>query len=130
MRRPSHIEPMLWWWRKALAGEQPQVTAEPQCGYFKRKLAKGAAWMPVRIYLHQALDESGELTEPEEIRCEVAGKVRDPVDQWTWVCAEPITKQQYDYMMAVKAWAEQHASDQPEANPYEKIDHNKLAIPF
>lgn len=130
IRQPTPDHVLYAWYLDALAGRAPQVTDEPQCGWYQRKLSREGAWVPVRIYMRQVVDAEGELTEPEELICEVDGKPRDPVDQWTWVCTQPITRERYRFMVANATWARKHAPTEPEANPGQAIDWNKAPLPF
>lgn len=117
IRRPTILPDLYAWHRQALAGFKPQVTHEPQCGWFKRRLVQGGPMVPARIWMHQEIDEDGELTAPEELRCEVGGKRCDPVDAWTWICADPITEAEFNYMVADAAYCREHHPSSPEANP-------------
>jgi len=117
MRSPTILRDLYAWHRQALAGLKPPVTHEPQCGWFKRRLVQGGPMVPARIWMHQDLDEDGNLTAPEELRCEVGGKRRDPVDEWTWICADPITEAEFNFMVADAAYCREHHPSSPEANP-------------
>lgn len=130
IRTPTPQHELYAWWVASLAGERPQITHEPQCGYFKRRLVKDGPWIVARIWLHQETDSIGELTAPEEMRCEVDGKERDPVDQWTWLAGRPITREEYRHLRAVRTWAKAHAPDQPEADPDKPVDWNDVPITF
>lgn len=131
MRTPSRISRTLRWWSEALAGGKPIVTHEPQAGFYKRKLVKGGPWVAARIWLHQEIDpETGQLMADEVLRCEVGGRARDPVEQWTWLCNEPISQAEYEYLMASRTWAAANAPHEPVANPMKPVDHNLLPIPF
>ena len=131
MRTPTVLRDLYSWHRQALAGLKPQITHEPQCGWFKRRLVKGGPMVPARIWLHQEIDEAtGELVGDEELRCDVAGKSVDPVDAWTWICADPITHERYLFMMANAEWAKANAPDEPEADPRKAINWNKAPIGF
>lgn len=84
------------WHREAVAGKEPAITHEPQCGWFRRKLVKGGPFVPVRIFLEQPTDaKSGELVGDEVMRCEVNGKRRPPEEEWTWIADKPISREEY-----------------------------------
>jgi hypothetical protein len=118
MRAPTPLPPLYEWHRRAIAGERPPIHSEPQLGWFKRRLVKGGPWVPARIFLHQEIDEeTGELVAPEELRCEVNGKERDPVEEWTWLAANPIGEAEYLFLVADAAWLRDHKPTAPEANP-------------
>lgn len=120
MRTPTPLDSLYGWHRDAM---DPQVkllaiTGEPQCGWYTRRLVKGGLIVPARIWLHQEIDETtGELIGDEVLRCEVAGKERDPDDEWMWLAASPITEAEYDFRTADASWCRTHAMDSPEANP-------------
>ena len=109
----------------------PEITTEPKCGWYRRRLVRGGAWVPCRIWLDQPTDpETGELMGDERLRCEVAGKERDPEEEWLRLADHPIPKAEFDYMVATSRWANKHAPDEPEANPQEKVDLLGCSLPF
>lgn len=76
----------VWqYWRDALAGKAPAIDANsPQCGFYKKRDAKGGAWLPVMI----RFDETGAL------RCRVGSNSdADPHDVWTWCAERAISKE-------------------------------------
>jgi len=128
MRKPSALSDLYAWHRQALAGLKPPIHHEPQPGWFTRRLVQGGPLVAARIWMHQEIDaETGDLTAPEELRCEVGGKARDAIDEWTYLADSPITEADYNYMMADAAWLKQHHPGAPEANPHERV-HSR-AIP-
>ena len=120
----------LSWWTDALAGKLPQITQEPQCGYFRRKLVKGGPDVAARIWWDGERDESGWLIGDETLRCEVDGKICDAEDQWTWLAGNPITIEEWKYLSARRSWAERHSPDDPFADPTTPIDWLNTRIPF
>lgn len=86
--------------------------------------------MAARIWLDQELDEDGYLTADEILRCEVDGKPQDATEEWLRLADHPISESEYNYLVATSKWAAKHAPDEPEANPREKIDMNKVSLPF
>lgn len=124
LRRPTPHDRLYAWHRAALAGEQPFTPiSDPQCGWYRRRLVKGAAGVPARIWLHQEVDAAtGELLDDEELRCEVNGRPEDPLDQWIWLCKDPISEEHYNWMIADRTWALYHAPAEPIANPRQRID--------
>lgn len=122
MRKPTPKEEIYDWHRQALAGGNPVITHEPQAGFFRRRLVKGGPWVSARIWLHQEIDsETGDLSAPEELRCEVNGKPHDVDDQWTWLAGQPIPEHEYKFMLADADWAKTHAHQAPQANPREPV---------
>lgn len=96
---------------------------EPQCGYFKRRLVRGGAWVPVKIWLDSETDpETGELVRDEIMCCDVGLHPADPDEHWTSVCAHPITKEEYTYLIRLMKYAKKHDDREPLANPRQPID--------
>ena len=129
MRKPTVLTDLYQWLRQSLSGQDPQITSEPQCGFFRRRLVRGGPWVPCRIWLHQEIQE-GELVAEERLRCEVDGKEACPIEQWTYLAARPVSEADYNYMVATSRWARKHAPEEAEANPGEKVDFLKLPLPF
>lgn len=130
IRKPSELEPLFAWWRSALIKRPDRYFHEPQLGFFKRKLVKAGPWVPVKFWLEQITDEDGLLIEPERMLCEVGGRAREPLDQWTWCCRYPITKSEFEFMLANAAWVSVRAPHEPEAQPQLPIDFGTSPIPF
>lgn len=125
---PAHV--VYAWHTAALSGSKPPIHDLPQAGWYQRRLVKGGPFVAGEIWLDQAVDDSGELTEPERLRCLVDGKERDPADQWLWLCNNPISRDEFRFMTRTANWARVHAPSEPEANPKEAIDWNALPVPF
>lgn len=122
MRKPTPRCHLYEWHTAALAGEKPQITSEPRCGWFKRTLVKGGAPVGARIWMEQSTDpDTGELVGDEIIRCEVGGKERDATDEWLWLANYPISEADYLYLIADAQWAKNHAHQAPQANPREPV---------
>lgn len=119
---------------KDLARDHPELMPpisedEPHCGWFKVSLARGSVPVPARIYLRQAVDQDGELTEPERLICEIGDDAVDPVEAWSRICVRPIKASEYRYLMAVRAWAKSSATDQPQAQDGRRIDWLTVTLP-
>jgi hypothetical protein len=127
---PPHVA--LAWWAAALTGKAlPLIEGEPQCGFYRRRLVKGGPWVAARIWLEQETDpDTGELLSQEVIRCEVDGQTADPLDQWAWLCANPIPEAEYQHLRALRGWAKHHAEDHPLSNPTRPVDWTAARIPF
>ncbi|MEM7212323.1 MAG: hypothetical protein AAF479_10600 [Pseudomonadota bacterium] len=124
MRRPTSDIEAHAWHQSAIAGENPQIIgSEPQAGWYRRRLVTGGPWVPARIWWHQVVDpDTGELTEPETLRCEVDERERDPFDQWGWLADNPITWVQFNEMLAAKAWAGSNDPTNPILTPKQPVD--------
>ena len=130
IRQPTPLALAYAWHTAALAGHEPVTSDEPQCGYFKRRLVKGGPMVPCRIWLDQPVDlGTGELIDDEQLLCEVNGAWADATEQWSWICGQPITRAEFDYLTASLAWSAKHAPDEPRANPRQPIDWLKVPAP-
>lgn len=121
LRTPTTEQTALAWWRDALAGKAPQITSTPEAGYFKRKLVRGGPWVAALIWIESDVDDNGELTGDERFRCQVGGQERDPHEEWTWLCANPVTKEEFDFIVADAAWCRIHQPLAPEAQPKRSV---------
>lgn len=98
MRQPTPINVLFQWWQGALAGRASFHDADPQCGYYKRRMTKGGPWVPVRIWCERDIDpETGELVAPERLICECEGRRVDPAPIWTYLT--PITRTEYEALV-------------------------------
>lgn len=121
MRHPTPIDELYAWHSAAIAGKSPTVTSDPQCGWFKVPLVKGATPVPARIWCEQKI-EAGELIEPERLVCEVDGIARDPEEQWPWLCKRPIRVTEFEYLTQLRRWQRVNAPDEYAA-AREPVDH-------
>jgi len=129
IRTPSPEASLLAWHRAALAGRSPQITHEPQCGWFKRKLVKGGPFVPARIWLDQDIDaETGELRADEALQCEVGGRWADAEDQWSYLAGNPISEAEFKFMTATAEYAAAYEPSNPAADPRRPI--NNLTTPI
>ena len=104
---------------------------EIRCGFFKRRLVKGGPWVPARIWLDQVVDsETGELCDDERFQCEINGEYADPEDAWGWLCANPISEEEFRYMEALREHARHREPDHPAADPRKPLDHLKTPLHF
>lgn len=95
LRQPTPNATLYAWHSAAMRGEAPPThEGEPQCGWFKTRIVKRGPWVAVRIWCDRDIDlESGELTGPEVLRCEVDGDRRRPESIWTFLV--PISRDEY-----------------------------------
>lgn len=132
MTLPTSREKMFAWHTAALADIalhlELEIHDEIQCGWFKRRLVRQGPWVPVRIWLFQSI-EDGELVGDDKWQCDMNGHCVDAEDQWPWVCQNPITEAEYNYMTANIAWTADNAPDEPMANPRDKVDWTKVPVP-
>lgn len=103
MRRPTSSDLLYAFHTAALADRRaaPVFDGDPQPGTYAIREAKGGPLVPVRIWMHQVIDpDTGELMEPEMIRCEVAGVPRDAAA--IWARCRPISFAHYDALMIAR----------------------------
>lgn len=99
IRQPTPITTLYAWWTDAVSGDYaPRHDADPQCGFYKRRLTKGGPWVPVRIWCERDVDEHFELTGPERLACESEGRRVDPAHIWTTL--RPITRAEYEALVS------------------------------
>lgn len=131
MRTATPRQVLYDWHTRALAGLNPVITQEPQCGWFKRKLVKGGVFVPARIWMVQPVDpETGELVADEILQAEVNGAFADPEDCWSWVCGNPISEAEFRYLTARIEHAVRHEPEDPFADARKPVDLNKTPLHF
>lgn len=131
MRKPTPRAELYAWHTAALAGRSPAIDSTPQCGWFKRKLVKGGVFVPARIWIVQEIDPAtGELLSDEILQCEVNGTYADPEDAWSWICANPISEAEFNYLSARIEFATRHEPDDAFADVRKPINLNQTPIPF
>ena len=71
----------------------------PECGWYRIRLVRGGPFVPARIVVDRDIDpDTGELTAPEILRCEVAGQPADPMRHWLYL--DPVSKSAFDTLTA------------------------------
>lgn len=109
IRRPTPHATLYQWHNLALTGARVPITSDPQCGYFLRATGrrndKATRYIPASIYVDALVDaETGDLTGPEILRCEIGGAQKDPAEEWTWLAGKPITRKEYQRLVAERAF--------------------------
>lgn len=130
MRAPSDTSRLYDWHTQAVAGRAWHYKLnedDPLCGWFKARLVKKGPFVPARIWLDQPVDEDGQLTGPEELRCEIDGLPKDPLEQWTRLCQYAITESEFVYMTRLRAWQRVNEPDEYEA-AWRPVDHLSTPI--
>lgn len=131
MRMPTPHRVLYHWHTIALAGLSPPIDDTPQCGWYKRKLVRGGVFVPARIWMLQDIcHATGELLSDEVMQCEINGSPADAHDAWSWICANPITEQEYRYLTARLSHAANYDPADPFATPRKAIDFNATPILF
>lgn len=134
MRKPTPREDLYRWHTEALEAKQLGFKVEinpddPKCGWFKRKLVKGSVFVPAKIWMHQPVDEDGELVGEEELQCEVDGQRRDPAAEWSYLSAHPVPESEFKFLTDNREWADNYAPHEPYANPTQPVDWRKVPTP-
>lgn len=101
----------------------------PECGWYQRRMVRGGPYVAAEIWMEQpALD--GELIGDQRLLCEIDGVPADPMDQWTFLAARPITEKQFRHMRRSARWTRVNAPGEPMANPHQPVNHLKTPIAF
>lgn len=134
MRKPTPREKLYRWHTDAVTAKQFGLEVEinpdePQCGWFKRRLVKGGVFVPARVWMHQPVDQDGELVGEEVLQCETDGQCRDANDQWSWLADNPITESEFNFLTATRKWCTENAPHEPYANPGQPVDWHNVPIP-
>jgi hypothetical protein len=130
VRQPTPHADQYAWHRAALAGEEPEITATAQCGWFKRRMVRGGPWVPCRLWLFQEIDDAtGELLDDERLQAECNGEYADPEDIWSFVAANPITEAEFKFLSATAEWSRLNAPDEPMATPHQAVDWLRVPTP-
>ena len=135
IRRPTSAAIAFAWHTNAIKGVYGDLSDihddEPCCGWFKRRLVKGGVHVAARIWLDSCVDdETGDLVADETLQCEVDGRYADAYAEWPWLCGHPISKAEYDYLVALSQHARTHEPDHPAADPRQPVDWLTAPIPF
>ena len=93
------------WWKQALAGENPPISADhPKPGFYRKREVKGGPYYAVAYWI--AWDEGGEL------RCAIkrgTGEfelVGDLERTWTWVADKPVSEADFRHYEEHGRWPE------------------------
>ena len=85
------------WYRAKLRGEAPPIhDSSPQCGYFKRRISRGGAFIAAAIWS----DGSG-------LQCRVGDALVDVHDEWIWLAGRPIPEADARFWFENKRWPDQ-----------------------
>ena len=67
------------------AKNNPFTSSNPQCGFYKRRLVKDGAWLPIAFWRNK----------DDQIVCCFEGKLVDPIDHWTFAAKYPVSEMSY-----------------------------------
>lgn len=107
----------------------PLIVDQPQEGFYRTRLVRGGPYVPVHIWYGPPHDpETGEvLDRSHRWQALRNGQECDAAEVWNWCAGNPITEAEYRHMLAVKTWATEHATTEPEANPYQAVNPRSAA---
>lgn len=107
----------------------------PVPGFYRMKLISGGPWVAVHLYYgpppdpHQedapALDRS-----PRWITYIAGREVATIWRAWPACSGEPISREEYDHILAKAAWARRHDPAAPEASPRQPVDWKTARVVF
>jgi 5'-3' exonuclease len=129
VRIVPHVAQPWAWWEEELKIPGQRLTEDPQAGFFETTLVKGGPRVQARIWREAELDADGEPTGMDVLRCEIAGKPRDPFAEWVRLSMKPIKRSEYRYQEAMVAYDRTYRPDSPRANPARPIDLLKQPAP-
>jgi hypothetical protein len=90
-------------WRDNLAGKKPAIhDGEPQCGFYRRQLVTDGPWVPAAIW----------QTESNGLVCKVGDRMRDPVEQWSWLAKNPVRKDDARTAFETGRWPDEVSDDE------------------
>lgn len=104
--------------------------SKPMPGWYRRRLAKGACWVPVLICWRCPFTEDGPLDRSPVLLAFVGGAEADPYDTWIHCAGQPITELNYETMIAQHAWDRTYSPASPGANPRTPVNIRQLPPAF
>jgi|JI10StandDraft_1071094.scaffolds.fasta_scaffold47418_4 hypothetical protein len=124
-------------WKDGLAETLTEAQARagdpPRPGCWMIRLVRGGPEVPARIYRPCPIEMHPDHWEPlDRVFClvaEVGGREQPVARMWNQRDRREITLADFDFEMRDLEWARRWAPQEPKANPYRKVDHNKTAIP-
>jgi hypothetical protein len=107
-----------------------RVMNRPEPGLWAIRLARGGAEVAARIFWrdHQAGNPEKKLFLPELV-AEINGQAVE-LDRVWHTRGRAIDQAEYDFLIADRKWAKEHAPEDPAANPYQPVDLLTVKPPF
>jgi hypothetical protein len=122
------------------------ITDTPVVGFYTTRLVKNGPPVPIEIWFGQPIVDgeeqdrsprwcvaiNGETDRLERddgtgYRCRVA---LDPMQVWPHCARDPISADEYRFLLRRRAWALEHAPDHPAARPRQPVDLRSLKPAF
>lgn len=104
----------------------------PAAGFYKIRMVRNGPFVPVRIWHGPSRDPvTGELLDRSHLwHAERRGRIIEIHHVWPWAGRFPIDEREYNYMLSLVTWADDHAPQAPEATPRQPVDFSKAGVPF
>jgi len=110
---------------------------DPQEGYYRRKMVRNGPWVGVHIARHCVCRQhprhvwNDDCDRYPHITALLQGTLLEDAEiQWTYCRSNEVTKEEYDHLIKLQDWAEEHAPDDPYAKTTLPIDHMKIKSIF
>jgi len=134
MREPTSVAQALRWHRKAMEQinmrlQHEVINDDPQPGWFEVRMVKGGPMLPARIWLEADVDDAGDLMDSETLRCQVVYVEHDPMKMWSRLSHRPISRERYDFLIAVGDWTAEWQPNSPLNDPFKRIEARDIPIP-
>jgi hypothetical protein len=85
------------YWRNALAGvAMPIHDSDPQPGFYRKRVSRGGAFVPVAIWEHEG-----------QMVAVVDGKPTDAAEIWSYCCQHPVTEEAFRARTDGGAWPDE-----------------------
>ena len=107
------------------------VSDEPIAGFYRVKMMRHGPWVPVRIWYGPPHDpDTGEeMDRSWRWQAERNGEPADIARLWPWCGKDPISEQEYWFLINRAEHARHFRPDDPHANPRQSIDLLSAPIP-
>jgi hypothetical protein len=106
-------------WRVALrGGKQAVYESKPQCGFYKRRLAKDGPWLAIAFWRNK----------DDQIVCCFEGKLVDPLEHWTFTAKYPVSEASYRHYIRNGHWPDDVAPSLPSNMPSDPFEALKLEV--
>ena len=107
--------------------------SEPEPGWYRAKLTRGAVFVPVLVYRPCPIDPDYgyPLDRWRALRCLVDGEEVSSAElDRLWPYVWPIPESEYVFLVGLHEWARRHAPYLPEANTRTAVDLASMAPVF
>lgn len=100
----------------------------PEPGYYRRRMVRGGPLIPVRIYYsNPEIDGAGKLKEDETLLALVGlDTPANAFDLWTYVAGNPISEDEYNFLIAQLKHKQQHEPNDPLNTPQAPVDFGSM----